>query len=418
MRIYSKPRLPRVVAPLVAVAALLAGCGGGGGSGPAVANASSRALATVIPVAATSTSDSDNVLPITVGKANKVNLPMASVTVCVPGTSECQTIANVLVDTGSIGLRIAASALTLSLPSQSNASGATIAECAQFADGYAWGAVKTADVKIAGETASALPVQVMDDGAVPAPPAACSSTGRPKNAVRDLGANGILGLGAFRHDCGPGCEQDGGMGIYYACGSSGCQGAARPVAQQVTNPITRFAANNNGLIVQLPAVPSTGLPEVDGSLVFGIGTQANNAIGSASVFALNTLTGCVMTFYKGRMLDHSFLDTGSNALFFPDASLPACGATIGNGFYCAPTSQSLSATIQSVNGRNVNVSFNVDNADALLATGSSAFNNIAAPVWSSLTFDWGLPFFFGRRVFVAIEGASVPGAGTGPFVAF
>jgi hypothetical protein len=407
--------MQRVAALIGVLAAALGGCGGGGGGGtPAIATASSRALATVIPVSG----DTANVLPITIGRANKVNLPMASVTICIPGTSECQTIDNVLVDTGSVGLRIAASALSLSLPAESGVGGAAIAECAQFADGYAWGAVKIADVKMAGEAAAGLPVQVIDDGALPAPPAACTRTGRAKDTVRDLGANGILGLGAFRHDCGTGCEQGNGLGIYYACASSTCVGSPRPVAQQVTNPVTRFAANNNGLIVQLPAVPATGSPAVDGSLVFGIGTQTNNALGTASVFTISTLTGGIVTFYKGQLLDHSFLDTGSNALFFPDSSLPACGATLGHGFYCAPTAQSLSATIQGSNGTNTSVSFNVENADALLATGSSAFNNIAAPVWSSLTFDWGLPFFFGRRVFVAIEGASVPGASSGPFVAF
>jgi hypothetical protein len=33
------------------------------------------------------------------------------------------------------------------------------------------------------------------------------------------------------------------------------------------------------------------------------------------------------------------------------------------------------------------------------------------------SFDWGLPFFFGRTVFTAIEGMSTPG-GTGPYFAF
>src|SRR5512133_1888643 len=98
--------MPRFAAPLIALAALLAGCGGGGGgTSTSVAIASSRALAPVIP-RAQSARESGNVLPITVGRANKVNLPMASVTVCIPGTSECQTIDNVLVDTGSVGLRI------------------------------------------------------------------------------------------------------------------------------------------------------------------------------------------------------------------------------------------------------------------------------------------------------------------------
>lgn len=64
------------------------------------------------------------------------------------------------------------------------------------------------------------------------------------------------------------------------------------------------------------------------------------------------------------------------------------------------------------------MSFSVANADALLANGSAAYSNLGAPQWSSLTFDWGLPFFFGRHVFVAIEGANVQGAPSGPFVAF
>lgn len=422
MQTSTETRAPRIAAPLLVLVMSLSACGGGGGgsAGPAdIPSASGRALATVLPLSTQTTGDAANVLPIAVGRASKVNLPMASVTLCAPGTADCQTIDNVLVDTGSIGLRIAASALTgPALATQADASGAVIGECSQFADGYAWGSVKTADVKLAGETAASLSVQVIGDGSVGAPPAACASTGRAKDVVRDLGANGILGLGAFRHDCGTACEQSSTMGIYYACTASGCRSTSRAAALQVTNPVTRFAANNNGLVVQLPAVPTTGAARVDGSLVFGIGTQTNNTLGGASVFALSTLTGGMMTFYKGQALDHSFLDTGSNALFFSDSSFPPCGNTLGNGFYCAAASQSLTATIQGINGVNANVSFSVANADALLATGASAFSNIAAPVWSSRTFDWGLPFFFGRRVFVAIEDATVPGAGNGPFVAF
>ena len=382
-------------------------------------SASSRNLSTVVPAGDSASLPSGNVLAIAVGSANKVNLPMASVAICSPGTSNCVTVENLLVDTGSVGIRIAASALAgLALSAQTDSGGNPIGECAQFADGYAWGPVKVADVKIAGEAAGGLPVQVTGDAAFAPVPAACASTGRAKDTVRDLGANGILGVGAFRYDCGAACEQTGLAGIYYACGASGCRLTTLPKALQVTNPVTRFAANNNGLIVQLPAVPATGSVRVEGSLVFGIGTQSNNALGSAAVVTLSTLTGAMTTFYKGQVLDHSFFDTGSNALFFGDAALTPCGATAGNGFYCSPTAQSLTATIQGVNGTNANVSFAVENADALFATGSNAFSNIAAPVWSALTFDWGLPFFFGRRVFVAIEGANVAGAGTGPFVAF
>jgi uncharacterized protein DUF3443 len=414
---FTEARTPKYVISVSLTLALFAGCGGGGGGSP---SSSSANLAAPAPVTNQAANPSRNVLPISVGPANKVNLPFASVTVCAPGSSAaCQTIDRVLIDTGSSGLRIAASALTsVSLPPQTDAGGNSIAECAQFADGYTWGPVKIADVRIAGEHADALPIQVIGDAVFLSVPAGCSSTGRSKNTVQTLGANGILGISAFRHDCGNACVQSSSLGIYYACTPSGCLPTARSLAEQLTNPVSMFADDNNGVIVELPAVPAEGSASVDGSLVFGIGTQKNNALGDASVFALSPLTGGVITFFNGEIFDHSYIDTGSNALFFRDASIPACGSGAGNGFYCAGSPQNLSATIQGMNGTNANVTFSVANADSLVANGSAAFSNLAAPVWSSSTFDWGLPFFFGRRVFVAIEGANVAGASAGPFIAF
>src|SRR5664279_5010150 len=57
----------------------------------------------------TVTSGVNNVLPIVVDLGplnNYANGSFATVTVCTPGTSTCQTIDHVLVDTGSIGLRL------------------------------------------------------------------------------------------------------------------------------------------------------------------------------------------------------------------------------------------------------------------------------------------------------------------------
>ena len=62
----------------------------------------------------------DNVTELTVdsGLPNRAyyNGPFATVTVCVPDTSDCQSVDHVLVDTGSAGLRLLGSALTISLP--------------------------------------------------------------------------------------------------------------------------------------------------------------------------------------------------------------------------------------------------------------------------------------------------------------
>ena len=43
-----------------------------------------------------------------------------------------------------------------------------------------------------------------------------------------------------------------------------------------------FTGDNNGVILELAAVNSTAAT-VSGSLIFGIGTQSNNALGSAAV---------------------------------------------------------------------------------------------------------------------------------------
>ena len=63
--------------------------------------------------------------------------------------------------------------------------------------------------------------------------------------------------------------------------------------------------------------------------------------------------------------------------------------------------------------------FKVTNADALLSAHPTyaAFPNVAGPNPVSQSFDWGLPFFYGRQVFIAFEGSSTS-AGNGPFVAY
>src|ERR1700733_12298484 len=71
------------------------------------------------------------------------DVPFISVTLCVPGTTQCQTIDYVSVDTGSTGLRIVSSVLskTLALPQAKATTGDGLAECYTFGDGYVWGSV-------------------------------------------------------------------------------------------------------------------------------------------------------------------------------------------------------------------------------------------------------------------------------------
>lgn len=367
-----------------------------------------------------------NVTPVVIdsgpaGVNGIINVPFVSVTLCRPGTSICQTIDHVLVDTGSYGLRIIAPGVldpALALPAVTGSAGNPAGECAQFVSGFLWGSVHRADVKIAGQTASSLPVQQVSGAgaAFKSIPSDCSNTGANLGTVAALGANGILGVGLFNQDCGSACATQVVAGTYYECSASNCTGTVMPLANQVANPVPAFTTNNNGVALVMPAVAAGGATTLTGALIFGIDTQTNNNIGSATVYAADS-RGNFTTTYKGTSLTSSFLDSGSNGLFFPDATIPLCSGS--SGFYCPPTTLSLSAVNTSANGAaSGTVNFTIENLQALAGTVR------AASVGGSLRrnpsirfFDWGMPFFFGRTVFVAIDGASTL-HGPGPYWAY
>ena len=365
----------------------------------------------------------NNVVPITVdaGPAGTVNAAFVSVTLCVPGTSNCQTIDHMLVDTGSTGVRVIASVLTaaLTLPALRDAGGNVTAECGQFADGSTFGTIKLADVKLSREVAVNLPVHIIGDPALPNIPADCLATGPPENSVQKFGANGVVGISIFLEDCGAACANSVVPATYYSCPSSGCVPAAMPRTSQIQQPVAKFATNNNGVAIVLRSVDPAGAALVAGALVFGIGTQTNNAVGRAAVLTLDANFGTLTTLFNNQTLRNSFVDSGSNGLFFNDSTLPACSGTVAPGFYCPTTSQNRSAMLQGLSGTAVDATFSVANANALLNNNTTfvAFANLAGTNPLQTSFDWGLPFFYGRTVFFAIEGRTTP-AGTGPYLAY
>jgi hypothetical protein len=248
-------------------------------------------------------------------------------------------------------------------------------------------------------------------------PADCSSAGPSENSLATFGANGLLGLNQAIPDCGATCADPAAVatGYYYSCGTPPCTATAIAVADQVSVPVAFFAHDNNGTILDLPAVDPSGAPSLAGTLVFGIGTAPNNGLGGASVLTVDA-SGNFTTIYKGATFATSFIDSGSNSLSFNDATIAQCAATAG--FFCPATTLMLSAQNRGANGVTATVSFRVGNTDALFASATdSVFDDLAGPGSDATSFDWGLPFCFGRRVYVALDGAATP-AGPGPFFAW
>ncbi len=359
----------------------------------------------------------NNVLPITVNGSlcssdSYLNKPCVSVTVCTPGTSMCQTINDILLDTGSYGLRLFKQALNVSLVQEISASG-SIAECVQFGDGSSnWGPVQRADIILGNEPAVEVPIQVIDSTFGTAPVACQNADQGPA----DAGFNGILGAGFFAQDCGPACAIRTGNGMYYSCSGTTCTGSSVTLDMQVQNPVALLPNDNNGVLVQLPGIPAEGTPSVNGNLILGIGTQSNNIPSSVSTYAADQY-GDFTTIFNGTIYD-SFIDTGSNALFFPRPSttlLPNCSFP-NAAWFCPSSIISLSATTVGASGSPSGVvPFQIGNLYSLLSSPNNVFNNIGGdlPGW----FDWGLPFFFGRNVYLGLEG-SRSSLGIGPYWAY
>ena len=156
--------------------------------------------------------------------SSAINHGYVTVKVCQHGSSDCANIDHVLVDTASWGLRLVGSVLaanSVTLTEETDSSARTIEQCVTFTGGQTWGPVAVADVSMAGELASNVPVQIMDDTAASAPPpASCGANGTLINSVSGFNANGVLGIGVFAQDCGAACVSAATpLPIYYGCTS-------------------------------------------------------------------------------------------------------------------------------------------------------------------------------------------------------
>jgi hypothetical protein len=422
----------------------IAGCGGS-------ATTSSTTTTT------TGTGSGSNVLAIAVNGGPLVNQPggsaypnvaYASATICAPGsTSNCVTIDNLLVDTGASGLRVFQNEVaSLNLPTVNATNGSPAYDCVSYVNGqYIWGSVQQADVTLGSETASKTPIHVISSSNSNVPSSCSGGSSANENTAALLGANGILGVGFEPTDCFLGgvsvCDPSFGLSspptaAYYTCSGNSCNPAFIVQANQVTNPVVLFPKDNNGVIVELPAATSS-TATLNGSLVFGIGTESNNQLPSSAT-VITMACDAFTTVFDGQTLGitdpntcagpYSAIDSGVNAIYFPNVpNIPTCPANTSagdlSGLYCPTTSQNLTATIQGENGTSKSASINVANAENLL-TGSGTTSDAVQPGMAGTNpsgsgFVWGLTFFYGKNVYNSIDGQSVPsGAPTAPWWAF
>jgi len=376
----------------------------------------------------------DNALPLTVNgspcsSTAYLNEPCVSVTVCDPGNpSSCQTINDILLDTGDTGLRVFKQvfnpALLGSLTPITATNGDPIADCVQYADGSAnWGPVETASVVLANEPAVTVPIQVIDSTFANGQKVCQNPNTTPAVSM----FNGSLGMAFWLQDCGQDCADGTNKIQYFSCNGSNCSSEQVSLTDQVQNPVALLPQDNNGVLLVLPSVPSGGALYASGALVLGIDTQPNNSSSGATVYDADqfgefttslTINNKVYTY-------SSFIDSGSNGLFFPPSGfpLPNCSSPNYSGWYCPSSTQNLLAAATGASGLPNppnKIAFQIGNFASLLNSPNWVFANIGGDTGSnSGPFDWGLPFFFGRKVYIGFEGQQSPSLGaTGPYWAF
>ena len=397
-------------------------------------------------VALTGTNSVSNTAQVTVGfgvngnttnvDTNYYNGIFTTVTVCTPGTTDCVAVPNVLVDTGSVGLRILSTALTGVKLNQITdpATSEPLYECVQYGDlSYSWGPMQMATVQVGGETASAvptasggtanagIPIQVIAAGQTPPSIVGIvglsgtyfnpclyyhgtsgATGGNNDDSITTLGANGILGIGNDAQDCGSDCETASSDNSYLVCqsiGSASCELQGVAVEYQAWNPVAAFPVDNNGVSISLPAINADGVTTVTGTLTFGIGTESNNSIPSkAGIYELdadgnfesatfNGITYCssgLSTCPTSEASGGSFIDSGSNAYYVADdtdLNTNNCiTSTIEIGYYCPSSNLSLPLGLTGANNTTTTVTLSIENATNLFTnTSYAAFNDLGGP---------------------------------------
>ncbi len=379
-----------------------------------------------------------NVLPVSVdagpsAATGQINHAYVTLKVCAPGSqAQCANIDHVLLDTASSGLRLVKSVLVaagVTLSAQTDSQGQALEECMTFVGGQTWGPVALADITMAGEVAAKVPVQLMDDANTGAPPpASCGANGTLINDVAGFGANGLLGVGVFPQDCGSACVSPATpLPLYYGCSSAGaCTAENVALAAQVTNPVAMFAADNNGIIVSLPNLQNAnGDASVTGELILGVGTQTDNALPAMALTVLgaDAQGDFTATYNGGAMVLPALIDSATDSYVFNDPAMGSCDPAKGSspkwvGYYCpavAPQSVYAVNTGVGMNNATSRVDFAIADPNSFVAS-AAGFIDLGGG-GGSTRFTWGMPFFYGRKVYIGID-QRVAGPYTGPFYAY
>jgi probable HAF family extracellular repeat protein len=365
-------------------------------------------------------------LPCVKAKTPFWNEPYTNIRFCAPGSNtDCQVIDHIIVDSGSVGLRLVSAAVKNALFAKMptvTTGGKTVTECETYVRSYTYGPLKTADVYIAGKVVRNFPIQVIGASGYPVPDDCANQA--PKDStetdtVASFYGNGLIGVDFPLAD----------DGRYYACTTSGKSCVVNSAYSKIPNLVSKFDADNNGVVMSLPLISYAGSKApVIGSLTFGVGTEPNNKPPAGAVPLVNHFKNDTFVFnlqvgatnQAGTTSASAYIDSGTSDLALAPPSWPLCkdDEAGGNQYVCPPGYGEFPLGFYSSDktAPQFQIGVTVGNSTTLQSNGDVAYNDIAEiPDKSSLpgTVALGLSFFFGKSNYFVFDGKESP-LGNGP----
>jgi len=349
------------------------------------------------------------------------NKACTTLTICDSNGFNCITLSDLRVDTYTSGIRVFRNTLPSnlynSLRSISTING-NLATCFLYEGVSYWGNVFQATLLLDGEQVS-VPIQIIDKTQINPTNAnatnLCTSLTNTPATSNAAHFQGILGMGPRQRDCGTPCASQASP-YYYSCrnglpsSSTSCTQSTVPTNQQLTNPFTQLSSNANGVILKLPSVTTGGIASLEGSLLLGIDTQSNNVSTGASTIPVDA-NNLISIQPQGNSYS-AMINAATSAFVFP--STMASTSVNQISYYCPTTNPSFTSMIYG--SSNITLSFPIGNATSLLGGSSYVFSELGIAS-SKGPIIYGIPFFFGKSVFVGFENTS-SSLGAGPYYAF
>ncbi len=357
----------------------------------------------------------DNIIAVEVrgDRPDHRNTPLVDVTVC-NTRGKCKTVPNVMVDTGTTGLRLFRGAVAdLDLEPVKDRSGNPITNWGSASYSELWGPLHRAKVRLGKVTTeTAIPVQLFDlpkDGEA-LPQGYARVDNRKATSFR---FNGVLGIGPQRHHAAG--YLVGVSDSWYSRAPSRWVAQKVDRSQQLANPIAHFPAPyNNGSVITLPEVDlNSGAARVRGWLGLGIGEPTDGLFASGQ-----------------RVLSHEFNDklrfpamlgerqveltarTSASGLLLDLAHLGIPKHASDAGVYDAKVPTTIKLAVPHGGAyvslaRPLYVGSTVDHVAAHPRHGALPMI-VAEPVRSDGPQVLGLPFYYGRTVATGLAGTVNP----------